>query len=188
MPKSSRDAGRTPWSTSLTPGSEAVCLEHTGFPSAEEGDTAGILTVEGTLSGAIESKYKGIAVISSKAIFCGFNLDGKYFSQVEIGKNWLIAELSETAPTNLFDGWETSVRRKELELNKVSKKNTRTPEAHVTDAIALCSLILEDWKRLGQFVVKKVRLLERNSGLLLKRKEVKRGEFLPRLKPWVSFA
>ena len=408
MPKSSRDAGRTPWSTSLTPGSEAVCLEHTGFPSAEEGDTAGILTVEGTLSGAIESKYSteriisnprvpvlapngeplmpakasrarrwieegkaipvktklgifavqlveepsgrekqpivvgidpgskytGIAVTSSKAVFCGFNLElpdyikgrmdkrrerrrerrhrkcrrrecrflnrsghkiapsilarkqlelrvvkevaklypvsaiaiedvrfdhynkryGKYFSQVEIGKNWLIAELEETAPTNLFDGWETSVRRKELALKKVSKKNARTPEAHVTDAIALCSLILEDisltpfqfdivrrpkysrrklhleqpakngvrrkyggtttpfvfrkgdyveatsgkriavrgwvsgytktktknqisvsdfdWKRLGQFVVKKVRLLERNSRLLLRTKEV----------------
>jgi hypothetical protein len=45
-----------------------------------------------------------------------------------------------------------------------------------------------DWKRLGQFVVSKVRLLERNSGLLLRRKEVKRGEVLPRLKPWVSFA
>jgi ribosomal protein L24 len=30
-----------------------------------------------------------------------------------------------------------------------------------------------DWKRLGQFVVSKVRLLERNAGLLLRRKEVK---------------
>jgi len=190
---------------------------------------------------------------------------GKYFSQVEIGKNWLIAELEKIAPVTLFNGWETSVRRKELGLKKVSKKDARVPEAHVTDAITLCSLVLGDvqltpfhfdivrrpkysrrklhleqpakggirrqyggtatpfifrkgdyveatqgkktvrgwvsgytkkqisvsdfdWKRLGQFVVSKVRLLERNAGLLLRRKEVKRGEFLPRLKPWVSFA
>ena len=165
----------------------------------------------------------------------------------------------------LFDGWETSVRRKELGLKKVSKKNARIPEAHVTDAITLCSLVLNgirltsfpfdilrrpkysrrklhleqpakggirrqhggtttpfvfrkgdyveatqgertcrgwvsgytkniisvsdfDWKRLGQFVVKKVRLLERNSGLLLKNKEVKKGEFLHPTSRVVSFA
>ena len=176
---------------------------------------------------------------------------GNYFSQVEIGKKWLRVELEKTAPVNLFDGWETSIRRKELRLKKVSKKDARIPEAHVSDAIALCSLILGDieltpfmfdivrrpkysrrrlhleqpakggmrrqyggtttpfifrkgdyveatqgertvrgwvsgytkkqisvsdfdWKRLGQFVLSKVRLLKRNAGLLLKTKEEKR--------------
>ena len=190
---------------------------------------------------------------------------GKFFSQIEIGKNWLNAELSETAPTTLFDGWETSIRRKEMGLKKVSKKNARTPEAHVTDATSLCSLVLGDvqltsfpfdilrrpkysrrklhleqpakggvrrqyggtttpfvfrkgdyveatqgektvrgwvsgytkqlisvsdfdWKRLGQFVVSKVRLLERNAGLLLRTKEVKKGEFLHPTSRVVSFA
>jgi ribosomal protein L24 len=45
-----------------------------------------------------------------------------------------------------------------------------------------------DWKRLGQFVVSKVRLLERNAGLLLRRKEVKKGEFLHPTSRVVSFA
>lgn len=187
---------------------------------------------------------------------------GSYFSQVEIGKNWLRAELEKIAQVTLFDGWETSVRRKEFGLKKVSKKDARIPEAHVTDAITLCSLVLGDvhltsfpfdiirrpkysrrklhleqpakggirrqyggtttpfvfrkgdyveatqgnrtvrgwvsgytknqisvsdfdWKRLGQFVAKKVKLLERNMGLLLKEKEVKR-QFLPALKGEVS--
>ena len=201
---------------------------------------------------------------------------GKLFSQIEIGKKWLVQQLSELAEVRLIRGWETSVRRKELGLNKIVDKAARVIEAHVTDSITLCALVTElskelkfklawgskrtaisfdvirrpkysrrklhleqpskggvrrqyggtttpfvyrkgdyveasqgkrtvrgwvsgytknsisvsdfNWKRLGQFVVKKVRLLERNSGLLLKSKEVKEVEFLPRLKPWVSFA
>jgi len=180
---------------------------------------------------------------------------GSYFSHIEIGKKWLKEELEEIAHVELFKGWETSVERKELGLKKTSKKEDRTPEAHVNDAIALCSLIIGEieltpfhfdiirrpkylrrklhleqpskrgirrqyggtttpfvlrkgdyvemikgkkivrgwvsgytknlisvsnfnWKRLGQFTVSKVRLLERNVGLLLRRKEVK-GELLP---------
>ncbi|MHC1623444.1 MAG: RRXRR domain-containing protein [Candidatus Methanospirareceae archaeon] len=192
---------------------------------------------------------------------------GSYFSQVEIGKNWLRKELERIAPVRTFKGWETSERRKELGLKKSSKKEERIPEAHVSDAIALCSLLLcetkltpfhfdvvrrpkysrrklhleqpskggvrrqyggtttpfvfrkgdyveamqgkktvrgwvsgytknlisvsdIDWKRLGQFVVSKVRLLERNIGLLLllKSKEVKEGEFLHPTSRVVSFA
>ena len=185
---------------------------------------------------------------------------GSYFSQVEIGKNWLVSELEKIAPVMLFKGWETSERRKELKLKKSGRKDAREPEAHVTDAIALCSLTLGDvkittfnfgiirrpkysrrklhleqptkggirrqyggtttaftfrkgdyveatqgkrtvrgwvsgstkrlisvsdfdWKRLGQFVVSKVRLLERNRGLLLKRRQ--KGQF-PVLKHEVS--
>jgi hypothetical protein len=180
---------------------------------------------------------------------------GKYFSQVEIGKKWLVSMLEKIAPVKLFKGWQTSVRRKELGLKKEYKKDERIPESHINDAIALCTLILGDvaltpfdfdivrrpkysrrklhleqpskggirrqyggtttpfglrkgdyveaeqgkrivrgwvsgytkklisvsdfdWKRLGRFVVSKVRLLERNTGLILRRKEVKRGEFL----------
>jgi len=431
MPKSSRGIGQTPPNASLISGSEAVCLEHTGFP-IKEGETAYTLTGEGTLSGervesknskeriisnprvpviapdgtpvmptiasrarrwvkegkakpirtklgifAVQlveepsgrakqpivvgidpgSKYTGIAAVSSRAVLCGFNLElpdyikgrmdkrrerrrnrryrkcrrrecrflnrtghkiappsilarkqlelrvvrelvstypisvialedvaynhrrsskGKLFSPIEIGKKWLVQQLSELAEPKLIRGWETSVRRKELGLNKIMDKSARKPEAHVTDAITLCALVTElskelkfglawgskrisipfdvirrpkysrrklhleqpakggvrrqyggtttpfgfrkgdyveatqgkrtvrgwvsgytknqisvsdfDWKRLGQFVVKKVRLLERNSGLLLRRKEVKEGGFLPRLKPWVSSA
>ena len=190
---------------------------------------------------------------------------GKNFSQVEIGKNWLIAGLSKIAPTTTAKGWMTARRRKESGLRKASDKAARTPEAHVTDAIALCSLVLGDinlmpfpfdvitrpkysrrklhmeqpakggmrkpyggtttpfvfrkgdyveatkgnktvrgwvsgytknlisvsdfnWKRIGQFVVSKVRLLERNMGLLLKSKEVKGGEFLTPTSRGVSFA
>jgi hypothetical protein len=191
---------------------------------------------------------------------------GKFFSHVEIGKKWLVSELRKTAAVEMFDGWETSVKRKELGLKKSTKKDARIPEAHVSDAVSLCALILNevhiktqfefdilrrpkysrrklyleqpskggirrqyggtttpfvfrkgdyveatqgkktvrgwvsgytknfisvstfDWKRLGQFVVKKVRLLERNSGLLLKRKEVKKGEFLHPTSRLVSFA
>jgi len=185
---------------------------------------------------------------------------GGYFSHVEIGKSWLISELEKIAPVELFRGWETSVRRKELGLEKSRVKEERIPEAHVSDAIALCSLILKeieltpfhfdivrrpkysrrklhleqpakrgirrqyggtttpfifrkgdyvearqgkkmvrgwvsgytkklisvsdfDWKRLGQFVVSKLRLLERSTGLLLRKQNV---AFLPTLTHGVS--
>ena len=191
---------------------------------------------------------------------------GKFFSQVEIGKNWLNSELRKIAPVEMFEGWETSVKRKEIGLKKSSKKDAHIPEAHVSDAVSLCVLILNDariqtqfefdilrrpkysrrklhleqpakngirrhyggtrtpfvfrkgdyveatqgkrtvrgwvsgytrnlisvsdfdWKRLGQFVAKKVRLLERNSGLLSKNKEVKKGEFFYPTSRVVSFA
>ena len=176
--------------------------------------------------------------------------NGKYFSHVEIGKRWLISALERIAFVELFKGWETSQRRKELGLKKDVRKENRTPEAHVSDAVALCSLVLGDiritpfhfdvvrrpkysrrmlhaeqpakggirrpyggtttpfifrkgdyveamqrgrvvrgwvsghtkhlisvsdfeWKRLGQFAVSNVRLLERNTRLLLKSKEVR---------------
>jgi len=43
----------------------------------------------------------------------------------------------------LFRGWQTSRKRKELGLEKSYKKEERTPNAHVSDAIALCALALE---------------------------------------------
>lgn len=70
--------------------------------------------------------------------------DGGYFSQVEVGKNWLISKLKEIAPVKLFKGWQTSRERKELGLEKSSNKDERTPRPHVHDAIALASLVLGD--------------------------------------------
>jgi hypothetical protein len=66
---------------------------------------------------------------------------GKNFSQVEVGKNWLNIELGKLAPIRLFDGWETKQKREELGLVKSHHKSARNSEAHVNDAIALCSLI-----------------------------------------------
>jgi len=65
-----------------------------------------------------------------------------YFSQVEVGKKWLIAELEKIAPVKLFIGWQTSKKRKELGLEKSSDKTKQSPESHVHDAIALGALIL----------------------------------------------
>ena len=175
---------------------------------------------------------------------------GMYFSQIEIGKNWLIIELEKLTHVQLFDGWETSEKRKELNLEKSSDKSERNQNAHVNDAIALCSLVFSisdlrlqhfdvirrplynrrklhlenpaknglrrsyggttmpfifrkgdyvcgsqgkkivsgwisgctknaisvsdfDWNRLGQFTIRKVRLLKRNSHILLQSKEMK---------------
>jgi len=64
------------------------------------------------------------------------------FSQVEVGKNWLISKLEKIAPVKLFKGWEVSKRRGELGLKKMPRKGARTPESHVSDAVALCSLVL----------------------------------------------
>lgn len=66
--------------------------------------------------------------------------NGSYFSHVEVGKNWLIKEFEKNANVNLFMGWDTSTRRKELGLKKSQKKDVRLPISHVNDAIALCSL------------------------------------------------
>jgi hypothetical protein len=177
---------------------------------------------------------------------------GSYFSQVEIGKNWLKAELEKIAPVNLFKGWQTAIRRKELGLEKSIRKEERITTAHVSDAIALCSLVLDikltsfffdiirrpkylrrqlhleqpakggirrkiggtitpfvyrkgdyvearqgnkivrgwvsgytknlisvsnfDWRRMGQFLVSKVRLLRRDIGLVLEKQSI---TFLP---------
>ena len=64
---------------------------------------------------------------------------GKHFSTVEIGKAFVYEELRKLGNLILKDGFETSIRRKELGLRKGSKKKEREPESHATDAIALAS-------------------------------------------------
>ena len=66
---------------------------------------------------------------------------GKHFSTVEIGKTFLYSELRKLGKLTLIDGFETSIKRKELDLKKSSSKNKRTPESHVTDSIALASIV-----------------------------------------------
>jgi len=63
-------------------------------------------------------------------------------------KKWLVAELKKIASVKSFRGWQTSVRRKELGLNKIGDKSARKSEAHVTDAITLCALVTELSKEL----------------------------------------
>ncbi len=68
---------------------------------------------------------------------------GKNFSQVEIGKKWLFKELKKLVPdVRLIKGFETNMRRQRLNLKKSSKKEERNPESHVTDCIAMGSIIL----------------------------------------------
>ena len=214
MPKSSRGIGQTPWSTSLTPGSEAVCLEHTGFPTQEGRRHSLYAQGEGTLSGAeskhseeriisnprvpvlapdgeplmptkasrarrwiregkavpvmtklgifavqlIEepsgrakqpivagidpgSKYTGIAVVSKKAVLCGYNLELSDYIKKRMDKRrerrrnrryrkcrrrecrFLNRTGHKIAPVKLFRGWQSSVRRKELKLkNSIKSK------------------------------------------------------------------
>lgn len=68
---------------------------------------------------------------------------GKYFSTVEIGKAFVYEELRKLGNLTLKDGFETSIRRKELGLRKEPKKEKREPESHATDAIALASFAKE---------------------------------------------
>ena len=69
-----------------------------------------------------------------------------YFSQVEVGKKWLISKLEKIAPTKLFQGWQTSRKRKELGLEKTKDKTKQSPESHVNDAISIGALLLGDVK------------------------------------------
>lgn len=70
---------------------------------------------------------------------------GKNFSQVEVGKKWLYEEMKnipDIREVKLIKGYETSVRRKQLNLQKSSKKEERNPISHVNDCISMGSIIL----------------------------------------------
>lgn len=81
---------------------------------------------------------------------------GSQFSIIEIGKNWLCQELGKIAILTKFHGYETKAERERIGLKKISSKNMRRPEAHTTDAIALCNLILNSIRKLtSKFLVVK---------------------------------
>lgn len=68
---------------------------------------------------------------------------GKNFSHVEIGKKYLYEEMKKVvSDVRLIKGFETNTRRQQLGLKKSSKKEGRNPDAHVTDCIAMGSIIL----------------------------------------------
>ena len=70
---------------------------------------------------------------------------GQFFSQVEIGKNWLLERLKKIPniiEIKIIKGYETNNRRKLLKLPKEEDKTIRSKKSHVTDCIAMGSIIL----------------------------------------------
>lgn len=62
---------------------------------------------------------------------------GKYFSTVEIGKNWLYAEIRKLSNLVKYEGWQTSVFREEYNIKKIATKSALKPESHANDAVAM---------------------------------------------------
>ncbi len=67
---------------------------------------------------------------------------GQFFSQVEIGKNWLLERLEKIAQIHIIKGYETNYKRIQLKLPKEEDKTKRSKASHVTDCIAMGSIIL----------------------------------------------
>ncbi len=59
------------------------------------------------------------------------------FSPLEVGKQWFYAELSQLAPVQTRQGYETKAMREQLGLKKTSEKLAEVWEAHCLDAWAL---------------------------------------------------
>ncbi len=69
-------------------------------------------------------------------------IKGQFFSQVEIGKNWLLERLEKISPIHIIKGYETNYKRIQLKLPKEKDKTKRSIKSHVTDCIAMGSIIL----------------------------------------------
>jgi len=76
-------------------------------------------------------------------------IKGQFFSHVEVGKNWILGRLKRLTikykmPLGLrtINGYETNMRRQRLGLKKSEDKTEREPEAHITDCIAMGSILL----------------------------------------------
>lgn len=75
---------------------------------------------------------------------------GQFFSHVEVGKNWILRRLKALTVQHkmgiglrIIKGYETNIRRQKLGLAKSENKTERVPEAHITDCIAMGSIILD---------------------------------------------
>jgi len=69
---------------------------------------------------------------------------GQYFSQVEIGKSWLLDRLKKIpniVEIKNIKGYETAIRREQLKLPKEGDKTKRSIKSHVNDCIAMGSII-----------------------------------------------
>jgi hypothetical protein len=69
-------------------------------------------------------------------------IKGQFFSQVEIGKNWSLERLKKIAPIHILKGYETNNRRISLKLPKGEDKTKRLIKSHVTDCIAMGTMVL----------------------------------------------
>ncbi len=71
-------------------------------------------------------------------------IKGQFFSHVEVGENWILKELQKliNSPIRIIRGYETNMRRQQLILHKEEDKTKRIISAHVTDCIAMGSIVL----------------------------------------------
>ncbi len=71
-----------------------------------------------------------------------YGTKGQFFSQVEIGKNWLLERLGNVSHIRIIKGYETNYKRIQLKLPKEEDKTKRSIKSHVTDCISMGSIIL----------------------------------------------
>ncbi len=70
------------------------------------------------------------------------------FSPVMVGQKVMLGWLEEIAPTNIQQGWQTSILRQQLGLAKDKKdKAKQTPETHAHDGIALAASNFMQFKK-----------------------------------------
>lgn len=76
-------------------------------------------------------------------------IKGQFFSHIEVGKSWILGRLKGltikykmSIGLRTINGYETNMRRQRLGLKKSEDKTERKPEAHITDCIAMGSILL----------------------------------------------
>lgn len=67
---------------------------------------------------------------------------GQSFSQVEIGKNWLLDRLRKIATVREIKGYETARVREQLKIPKSADKTARIKPSHVNDCVAMGTIVL----------------------------------------------